>query len=364
MKNQMSTLLAGVAACAIAAPALAQQENQVRNEQRTWAEARAELNGHVRNVTEGVSMTAAAIGNSFSAELGGSANVRNFQDSWRNATANMYVDISDTAGSLEATTAAIGNSASISIDAFEGDGGASQVSNTQFTHWGRFYSDMMIEGGNIIAPSAGDVAVSATAASIANSLSVNVRGDLAVGGADENIGDLNSCDPANEGACEGELGNLDQIEAVGGFEDWSANSRQFFRGDSRSTLNADLNDVVGAVELTSAALGNSASFDIEGADTVQINTWQFAGYDPQAFSNVEIDALEGDFTSTTAAISNSLSVSTLPATAALGVNSTQFNRAYTGATANIHLHDVTGSVSLTAAAIGNSASISNLPDGF
>ena len=69
----------------------------------------------------------------------------------------------------------------------------------------------------------------------------------------------------------------------------------------------------------------------------------------------------GDVNSTTAAIANSLSVSTLPATASLNVNTTQMNGAYTEATANIHLGDVTGSVSATAAAIGNSVSINNLP---
>ena len=319
MKNQMSILLAGVAACAIAAPALAQQENQVRNEQRTWAEARAELNGHVRNVTEGVSMTAAAIGNSFSAELGGSANVTSYQWGNRDVSASMYLDASDTLGSIEATTAAIGNSASISIDAFEGDGGSSMVNNTQIVS-GAFHSNMTFDGSDI--SGVNDVAISATSASIANSLNVNARGDV------------------------------------------NATNFQRFWGDSRSVLNAGFEDVAGSVEFTSAALGNSASYDIEEAENVRINNTQFTNYDPQAFSNIEVGRLEGDFTSTTAAISNSLSVSTLPATASLAVNNRQMNRAYTGATANIHLGDVVGSASVTAAAIGNSASISNLPDGF
>ncbi|MCP2679927.1 hypothetical protein NHF45_10340 [Maricaulaceae bacterium NA33B04] len=319
MKKQMSILLAGAAACAVAAPALAQQENQVRNEQRTWAETRAELNGHVRNVTEGVSMTAAAIGNSFSAELGGSANVSSYQWGNRDVSASMYLDASDTLGSIEATTAAIGNSASISIDAFEGDGGSSRVSNTQIVS-GAFHSNMTFDGSDI--SGVDDVAISATSASIANSLNVNARGDV------------------------------------------NANNFQRFWGDSRSVLNAGFEDVAGSVEFTSAALGNSASFDVEEAGSVQINNTQYTNYDPQAFSNIEVGRLEGDFTSTTAAISNSLSVSTLPATASLAVNNRQMNRAYTGATANIHLGDVVGSASVTAAAIANSASISNLPDGF
>lgn len=358
-----AVLLVGAAVCALSAPALGQQNN-VRNEQRSWAEARAELNAEIQNVTGDVSATSAAIGNSFSAELAGSSSVRNFQDGWRNASADLNIDAMDIEGSVSATAAAIGNSASISIDANQGDaGGFAGVNNTQMTHWGRFYSTLNLDAVNVTAPSANDLAVSATSAAIANSLSVDVNGDLTVGGADENIGSLLTCDPGNAGACETGLGNVDQIAEVGGFDNWSANSRQFFRGDSVAKLNASVENVTGAVELTSAALGNSASYNVENASNVKIDSWQFAGYDPQAFSNVEVAAVTGDFTSTTAGISNSFSASTLPTTS-LTVNNTQLNRAYTGATANMTITDIVGDVSMTAAAIGNSATISNLPEGL
>ena len=92
-----------------------------------------------------------------------------------------------------------------------------------------------------------------------------------------------------------------------------------------------------------------------------INNRQFANYDPTAVTNLKLNDITGDVSSTTAAISNTLSVTTLPAAARLNVNTTQMNGAETNAFSNIELGDVTGSVSATAAAIGNSVSISNLP---
>lgn len=337
------------------------QTNTVRNEQRTWAETRAMLNADLSEVTEDVTLTAASINNSFSAELGGGSYVRNFQDSWRNATATLNMDATNTLGSLNATAAAMGNSASMDIDGtIRGGNERSTVENTQFTHWGVFTANLNLDGENVQADSAQDTAITATAAAIANSLSVAVQGDLTVRGANENVGTLYSCDPAQPAVCEPGLGNIDQVHAVGGFNNWTANSRQFFRGDSRSNLNADLDNVVGAVQLTSAALGNSASFDVTNAEKVSVNNWQFAGYDPTARSEIQLGNVEGDVTSTTAAISNSFSISTLPETAQVNVFNQQLNRAYDEATANIALGNVTGSVSATVAAIGNSASVTNL----
>ena len=57
-----------------------------------------------------------------------------------------------------------------------------------------------------------------------------------------------------------------------------------------------------------------------------------------------------------------MSVSTLPQTADIRLNSTQLNNAYTGAIANATISDVAGDVSATAAAIGNSVSVSSITD--
>jgi hypothetical protein len=94
---------------------------------------------------------------------------------------------------------------------------------------------------------------------------------------------------------------------------------------------------------------------------VNINNTQYASYDPSATSTVRLNNITGNISSTTAAISNSLSVSTLPSQATVALNSNQMNGAGTYATSTINLGDVTGSVSGTAAAIGNSVSVSNLP---
>lgn len=310
-----------------AAPAAFAQAkvNTVNNSQKNWADTRATINANLSKVTEDVSMTSASIANSFSATLGGNSTVNNFQDSWRNGAANLNIRANDTLGSLTATAATIGNSASIEIDALAGGStsGNSVVRSTQLTHLGRFTSNLNIEGANISGstPEGGGpvTAITGTAAAIANSLSVNVKGDL------------------------------------------NATNTQYFNGDVRSTINAKLNDIRGDVTLTSAAIANSASFDTTDSQTVNIRNTQMAGYDPTALTNLQLGKVVGDVSVTTAAISNSLSVSTLPATASLNVNSNQQNRAYTEATANINLGDVTGSVSATSAAIGNSVSINNLP---
>ena len=92
------------------------------------------------------------------------------------------------------------------------------------------------------------------------------------------------------------------------------------------------------------------------------HNYQTTNIDPRAYSNVGVENVAGDVTSTTAAISNSLSVSTLPNTADVNINSTQLNNAYTGAVANATIADVSGDVSATAAAIGNSVSVSSITE--
>jgi hypothetical protein len=320
MYRQMMTagLLASVSMLGLAATAEA-QTNNVRNNQNNWAQTRAQLNADINSVSESVSLTSAAISNSFSAELGGVTTLNNVQRADNNASASAYINAHDALGGLNATVATIGNSASIEVDAL-GASGLSTVNNDQRAVWNRqFHSHLTIDASDIQAPDASDVAIDGTVASIANSLSVTGSGNM------------------------------------------EATNFQHFHGDVQSFLNADLNNVTGSVNFTSAAIANSASYDIGDSSQFSLTNTQWANYDPQAWSNVNVGDINGDFSSTTAAISNSLSVSTLPETASLNINSQQMNNAYTGATANIQLGDVTGAVSLTTAAIGNSVSINNLP---
>ena len=129
-------------------------------------------------------------------------------------------------------------------------------------------------------------------------------------------------------------------------------------------MNAHVEDVAGEVALTSAAIANSASFQIDSTDSANLNNFQMTNIDPRAYSNIGVEDVSGDVTSTTAAISNSLSVSSTldnPALS-LNINSTQLNNAYTGSVANTTIADVQGAVSVTSAAIGNSVSVSNILD--
>jgi hypothetical protein len=70
-----------VMALVVAPGAIAQpKDNAVNNTQGNWAETRARLNADIRSVSQDVAMTAAAIGNSFSAELGGTSTLNHPND--------------------------------------------------------------------------------------------------------------------------------------------------------------------------------------------------------------------------------------------------------------------------------------------
>ena len=310
-----------VMALVIAPGALAQpKDNAVNNTQGNWAATRAALNADIRSVSEDVAMTAAAIGNSFSAELGGTSAVNTTQTTYAPIASSLNVNAQNAFGSLTATSAAIGNSASVVIKEPAGVKTAARgsVVNTNQMYSGNVTADLNLTGGNISSGNP-NLGIAATAAAIGNSASVDIQGDL------------------------------------------DANNLQRFFGDARSNLNVNMNNVFGDSNLTSAAIANSASYNVTDSKRVSINNTQFANYDPSATSTIKLNNITGDITSTTAAISNSLSVTTLPSQATLALNSNQQNSAGTYATSNINLGDVTGSVTATAAAIGNSVSVSNLP---
>ena len=322
MSKTFKTVLAvSAAALVCAGSAIAQaKDNNVNNTQSNWAKTRAVMNAGLQAVTEDVSLTAAAIGNSFSATLGGASNVNTVQTNTASSvTSDLNIQVSDALGSMTATAAAIGNSASIEIDEAQGvdpTKRGSNVNNTQ-SSYNEIVATLNLSGGNITGNEG--LGINATSAAIANSASVDVNGDL------------------------------------------TFNNLQRFWGDARSNLNVNMHDVTGDSTFTSAAIANSASVNVTDGQQVTINNRQFTNYDPTAITNLKLNDVTGDVSSTTAAISNTLSVTTLPASARLTVNTTQMNGAETHAVSNIELGDVTGSVTATAAAIGNSVSISNLP---
>jgi hypothetical protein len=315
-----SMLICSATVAALAAPALAQvKDNTINNSQQNWAQTRAVLNARIQTVTEDVALTSAAIGNTMAAELGGSTNLNTNQTNTRNVTADLNIHAIDALGSLTATAAAIGNSAAVKIDEPADTspiGSGSNINNNQLNS-SNVVATLNLGGGNITGNDG--LGIAATAAAVGNSLGVDVKGDL------------------------------------------NANNLQRFFGDARSNLNVNMHDVTGDSKLTSAAIANTATFDVTDASRVHINNTQYVNVDPTAVSNIKLGDIDGDVTSTTAAISNSLSVTTLPASAILNVNSSQINNAETNAFANLELGHVQGSVAATAAAIGNSVSISNLP---
>lgn len=305
----MAALLAGVSTAA-----MAQSVNTLNNNQRNWAQVRADLNATVTSVTEDVTATAAAIGNSYSAELGGRTSLTNVQRNTQNVTSALDFTVEDAVGSISATSAAIANSASITI--VDGSGTSTGNSQQWANNFRNVYATVDIAGANITGVDG--LAAEVTAAAIANSLSVNAEG------------------------------NLESINT------------QTFDGRVVSSLTANFTDVTGAANFTSASIANSASFDVTDAGLADITNTQSGLNGAQASSLIDTRDVTGSIESTTAAIGNSLSISTLPSTAVLTNANTQENRGPVTAMSNLDLRNVVGSVGLTAAAIANSASITNI----
>lgn len=319
MSKKMSALLA-IAALATPLAALAENRDQMTSSQKNWAQIRAELNASVTKVTEDVTMTSAAIGNSLNGEFGGAARVTNSQFNAAPITSNLNVEAKDALGSLTATAAAIGNTATIKVDE-KATGVPSAMGSTLVndqTFIGLATANARLRASDITGGADGK-GVTATAAAIGNSSSVDVTGSV------------------------------------------NATNVQRFWGDARSNLDAKVQTVNGDVALTSAAIANTATYDVRDAGKFSLANYQITNVDPTATSSVSLRDVTGDVTTTTAAISNSLNVSTLPAGAKMNVTSTQMNGALVVANSNLSVGSVTGSLSATAAAIGNTATVSNLP---
>ena len=98
-KTFKAVLAVSAAALAVAGSAMAQaKDNNVNNTQSNWAKTRAVMNAGLQSVTEDVSLTAAAIGNSFSASLGGASNVNTTQSNTTAVTSDLNIQVSDALG--------------------------------------------------------------------------------------------------------------------------------------------------------------------------------------------------------------------------------------------------------------------------
>lgn len=406
-------LLTCVSALALfSSPALASDGgNFGKNSQSNWAQTRAELNAGLIGVTGDVTLTAAAISNSFNADLSGDTVINNTQHAGYghrvSTTSELNVYPDDALQSLSATSAAITNSASIKV---VDESAETWVNNKQYAN-----ADTFTQLNATLQGVKGDTEL--TAAALSNS--VHIQGEQPVGlnnrqlsygatTADLNLhqegylhGDLTATAAAigNSASIEWEYGDVSaglhnrqhlsgdvysELELYGhdgiggsvdatnaaiantlsvkGTGDYHGYNHQTFRGDVRASTTIILDDVAEDVSVTTAAIGNSASFEFSDAGHVSIENWQRANIDPTATAYVELDSVGGDVDVTTAAIANALSVSTLPDVAGLNVDSRQENNAYTAAITTVDLANITGDVVLSSVAVGNSVNISNLPN--
>jgi hypothetical protein len=109
--------------------------------------------------------------------------------------------------------------------------------------------------------------------------------------------------------------------------------------------------VGGDVSVTSAAIANSATINVDWASS--IGNYQIASIDPTATLNTSITDVTGDVSATAAALSNSATID-----GDFGyLGSTQMNGAAVNARAAVTVRDVEASVQATAASIGNSLTI-------
>jgi hypothetical protein len=156
--------------------------------------------------------------------------------------------------------------------------------------------------------------VSAMAAAIGNSLSVDVIGDSNIGNTQQNFG---------------------------------------YVGSSLNATVAHANDV----SLTSTAIANSASIKVTGSDSLVLNNLQTQAWDPTASLSAHVSNIAGDATLAAAAFSNSLAVETDASLIRIGT--TQRNQGPNIANVNATVTRVAGDASVTAAAIANSVTIKN-----
>lgn len=114
MKRRLMITTA-VLACSLALPAFGQDDianSVVINGQLNLGDVWSSLNVTARNVDGDVDATSAAIGNSFSANLGDHSEVDNFQRVWGVIGSEVNVDLRNV-GDVNVTSAAVGNTASI-----------------------------------------------------------------------------------------------------------------------------------------------------------------------------------------------------------------------------------------------------------
>jgi len=114
MKHRLMITTA-ILACSLAVPALAQDEpnSVVINGQLNLGDVWSSLNVSANNISGGVDGTSAAIGNSFSAELGDHSHVNNVQRTFADIASEVNANISNIDGDVNLTSAAVGNTASV-----------------------------------------------------------------------------------------------------------------------------------------------------------------------------------------------------------------------------------------------------------
>ena len=216
--------------------------------------------------------------------------------------------------------------------------------------------------------------VTQTAAAIGNSLSVT--GDTANGVTDVQhqngyvAATLNTVEYSVNGAVTNTAAAIGNTATVTvGTSVGDLNNTQTTDGnDPIAHATADIHDVLGNVSVTSAAIGNTYTVGgkvVNGVTTpvdVQgyITSVQKANSPDTATSNLTLDNLQGDVTSTTAAIGNT---ATVTANYTYSANINQVNTGTTSATSTVTKNLTTptdaikGSLSVTSAAIGNTATL-------
>ncbi len=219
------SLLAAMAFCLSAAPALATDplaQNEVINGQLNLGTVWASLNVVAQDVDGDVNLTAAAIANSFSAELGDHSVVKNYQRTHGAIAADLNASLGDIDGDVNLTAAAVGNTASV------------------HSH------------GNIPCPYRPEDCPQLRAELILrNTQLVNTIDPSATLNVTANgVGNINGTAAA--------IGNSLSVEA-GGFtnsiQSWQANG-----ASTNSTVNANISSASG-VNMTSAAVANTVSID-------------------------------------------------------------------------------------------------------
>ncbi len=138
-------------------------------------------------------------------------------------------------------------------------------------------------------------------------------------------------------------------------DSWVTNKQYTSSASISSTLNANVKNIGGSVDLRSQTFCNDANISTDPTTTDVYSSQECTSIDPSATLNATVNNIGGDFQSASIAMGNNMAEDTNAPYAP--VQNFQLNNASINATNNTNVYSVKGSTAVIGSAIGNNAQI-------